>query len=181
MLTGFYHNPMHDFKHCPLCASGLQVTLLQTEGRDRLVCTGCGYVHYINPRIVCGTLPIQDGGVWLLRRGIEPRLGYWSYPAGFQELDETTEEAAIRETREEIGVEAEITALQGVYSRPHAPVVNIVYTARLVSTCETPTTTPEAVEVRLCRPEQIPWDDLAFESTYRVLKDWVTQQGGLAR
>lgn len=164
---------MHDFKHCPLCASQLHEILVKTEGRERLVCTGCQFIFYVNPRVVCGTLPIQDGRVWLLRRGIEPRLGYWTYPAGYQEIDETTEEAATRETLEELGAIVQITALHGVYSRAHVPIVNIVYMAQLLPTSPHPAPTDEALEVALFSPVDIPWHALAFESTTRVLRDWV--------
>src|SRR5690348_5255989 len=112
---------------CPHCGGRLHLRQLPTEDRPRLVCSACGHVHYLNPKVVSGTLPVQQGKIWLLRRGIEPRLGYWTYPAGFQEWDETTEEAAIRETREEIGCDVALDGLFGVYSRPNAPVVNIVY------------------------------------------------------
>ena len=109
---------MNEFHYCPVCGGQLAELLLPTEERPRLVCMNCGYIHYLNPKVVCGTLPIEDGGVWLLRRGIEPRLGYWTYPAGFLELDESTEEGAIRETREELGCDVSIDGLFGVYSRP---------------------------------------------------------------
>src|SRR5688500_3357180 len=168
---------MQSFKHCPLCAGYLHQSIVPSEGRDRLVCEGCGYIFYLNPRVVCGSLPVQDGKLWLLRRGIEPRLGYWTYPAGYQELDETCEEAAIRETYEEIGVRIQLTALLGVYSRANAPVVNIVYLARLVPNGTLPAPTDEALEVALVSPKDIPWSALAFESTTRVLADWVRITG----
>jgi ADP-ribose pyrophosphatase YjhB (NUDIX family) len=143
------------------------------EGRTRLVCPRCGHIHYINPKIVSGTLPLENGGLWLLRRGIEPRLGYWSHPAGFQEYDESTEEAAVRETREEIGCEVVIDRLFGVYSHAGGPVVNIVYLAHFAGPHSVPCTSPEALEVRHFTPHEIPWNDLAFPSTHRILDDWV--------
>jgi ADP-ribose pyrophosphatase YjhB (NUDIX family) len=166
---------MHFFRYCPCCASPLGEIHLTTEDRPRLVCTGegCGYIHYINPKIVSGTLPVHEGKVWLLRRGIEPRMGYWTYPAGFQEWDETTEEAALRETREEIGCDVELDGLMGVYSRAGGPVVNIVYLARFSSRSAFPCTTKEALEVRAFAPDEIPWEDLAFPSTALVISDWV--------
>jgi ADP-ribose pyrophosphatase YjhB (NUDIX family) len=150
---------------------------LATEDRPRLVCHACGYIHYINPKLVCGTLPVQGGSVWLLRRGIGPRLGYWSYPAGFQESDESSEEAALRETREEIGCEVRIDSLFGVYSSAGAPVVNIVYLASLLPSSCAPSTTPEAIEVGAFAPHDLPWDELAFPSTRAVLLDWVRRCG----
>ena len=82
--------------YCLVCGSALIEGDIPTETRARLYCASCGYIHYINPKVVCGTLPVQAGRVWLLRRGIEPRLGYWTYPAGFQEIDESSDEAAVR-------------------------------------------------------------------------------------
>jgi ADP-ribose pyrophosphatase YjhB (NUDIX family) len=160
------------YNFCTICASRLELVQLPSEDRPRLVCSKCGHVQYINPKVVSGTLPVQDGEVWLLRRGIEPRLGYWTYPAGFQEWDETTEEAAIRETREEIGCDIELEGLFGVYSRANAPVVNIVYLAHFVAPRIVPCVSAEALEVRSFAPESIPWSDLAFESTQQVLRDW---------
>ena len=118
-----------DLNYCPRCGSPLAEIHLETEDRPRHVCINCGYIFYMNPKVVSGTLPILDGKVLrLLRRGIEPRLGFWSHPAGFQEWDESTEEAAIRETLEEIGCRVELTQLLGVYSHAGAP-VNVVYLA----------------------------------------------------
>ena len=161
-----------DLNYCPRCASPLAELLLETEDRPRHVCLNCGYVFYLNPKVVSGTLPVDGGKVWLLRRGIEPRLGFWTHPAGFQELDESTEDAAIRETREELGCVVELTGLLGIYSRPHAP-VNIVYLARLSESGGCPTTTPEAIEVQAFTPGSLPWDDLAFPSTHSILRDWL--------
>jgi ADP-ribose pyrophosphatase YjhB (NUDIX family) len=157
-----------------MCGSLLAVQHLPTEDRARLVCGECGYVHYVNPHVVGACLPIEDGMVWLLRRGIEPRYGYWTYPAGYQEVDESTEGAAIRETLEELGCLVELERLLGVYSRPEAPVV-IVYLAHLAPGSPRPSTSKEAIEVRAFLPQDIPWRDLAFPSTHQALHDWVEQ------
>src|SRR3954464_9527596 len=74
--------------YCLRCGRPLAERLLPTEDRPRLVCDACGYIHYVNPKIVCGPLPVWEGQVWLLRRAIEPRVGYWSHPAGYQEIGE---------------------------------------------------------------------------------------------
>ena len=158
--------------YCVRCAGRLVETWVPTEGRARMVCRECGHIHYVNPKVVSGTLPVEDGGVWLLRRGIEPRLGFWTYPAGFQEYDESTEEAAVRETLEEIGCVVVIDRLFGVYSRPGGPVVNVVYLAHFANPRTVPCTSPEALEVRRFTPHNLPWDELAFPSTERVLADW---------
>lgn len=161
------------FNYCPVCGARLEEKLLPTEDRPRLVCTACGHIMYINPRVVSGTLPVQDGKVWLLRRGIEPRYGFWTYPAGYQEIDETTAEAAARETWEELRLRVEITSLFGVYSRGGNHVVNVVYVARSSDPQAVPELTSEAIEIRLFGPDNIPWEELAFPSTHSVLADWI--------
>jgi ADP-ribose pyrophosphatase YjhB (NUDIX family) len=165
-----------DIHYCFNCGSHLVESLLPTEERLRLNCPACGHIHYVNPKVVCGTLPLQDGKVWLLRRGIEPRLGFWTHPAGFQEIDETTEEGALRETLEEMGCRVALDGLLGVYSRPHAP-VNVVYLAHVLPDGGLPRTTVEAVEVRAFAPDELPWGELAFISTARALEEWVKRAG----
>ncbi|MEO8284915.1 MAG: NUDIX hydrolase [Chloroflexota bacterium] len=163
------------YNFCTVCGTHLEEALLPTEDRPRLVCPNCNHIQYINPKIVSGTLPIEDGRVWLLRRGIEPRYGHWTYPAGFQEWDETTEEAAVRETLEELGCDVRLDGLLGVYSRGSVPIVNIVYLASFAHERRTPCTTKEAIEVCSFAPTEIPWADLAFPSTEMVLRDWIAR------
>src|SRR6476469_9329699 len=105
-----------DLNYCPRCGSPLAEIQLETEDRPRHVCMSCGYIFYLNPKVVSGALPMLDGKVWLLRLGIEPRPGFCSHPSGFEEADESAEEAAIRETWEEMGCRVEIVQLLGVYS-----------------------------------------------------------------
>lgn len=164
------------YNYCTVCGSPLVEELLPTEDRPRLVCSACGHIQYVNPKIVCGTLPVEDGKVWLLRRGIEPRFGFWTFPGGFQEWDESTEAGAIRETLEEIGCDVALNGLLGVFSRPFAMAVNIVYLATLIPPRNRPHLTTEAVEVRAFSHDEIPWDDLAFPSTEQVLREWVASK-----
>src|SRR5947209_18688671 len=88
--------------YCPACGGDLAEKYIPDELRDRLICVRCQRIHYLNPSIVAGVIPVIDGRVWLLRRAIEPRYGTWTFPAGFMEMGETVEEAAARETREEL-------------------------------------------------------------------------------
>ncbi len=166
-------------KYCENCGSVLEERLLPTEDRPRLVCVQCGHVAYVNPKIVSGTLPVRNGRVWLLRRGIEPRLGFWTYPAGYQEMDETTVEAAVRETLEETGLRVAVSRLFGIYSRAGSHVVNVVYLARQVDESAVPGLSREALEISSFGPDGIPWDDLAFPSTEAVLQDWVSLVRGV--
>ncbi|MHB1131234.1 MAG: NUDIX domain-containing protein [Chloroflexota bacterium] len=156
---------------CVDCGGELVEQWVAAEGRSRLVCQTCGHIHYLNPKVVAATLPVLDGKVVLIRRALEPRLGTWSYPAGFVELGETVEEAAVRETSEEACLAVSIERLLNVYTSPDAAVVVIAYLAH----CESAEPRPgeEALEVGLFSPEELPWDDLAFPTTVAALRDWV--------
>jgi ADP-ribose pyrophosphatase YjhB (NUDIX family) len=162
-------NP-HIPAYCPMCANPLVERYVEVEERDRLVCERCAHIHYLNPKIVAGTIPVHEGAIWLLRRAIEPRIGFWTFPAGYMEMNETVEEAAARETWEELRLRVSVGALLGVYSRSGHSTVHIVYLAQALSGAAPG---PEALEIALFRHDQIPWDELAFPSTHDALRDWV--------
>jgi NADH pyrophosphatase NudC (nudix superfamily) len=104
--------------YCSRCGAALRLGSLPGEDRERLACEACGYVAYVNPRLVVTTLPVTDAGeVMLLRRGIEPGRGLWAQPGGFMEIDETVREGAIRETLEETGLVVEPGEIVGLYTR----------------------------------------------------------------
>lgn len=159
-------------KFCPKCGGKLTEKLLPTEDRARLVCDRCGHIFYQNPKLVAGTIPIQDGKAIMLRRAIEPRRGFWTFPGGFVEMGETVEKAALRETKEETNLEVKITSLLNVYSRPSAGIVLVVYLASIVRGLSLPGR--EALEIATFSPAEIPWDSLAFETTEWALRDWVS-------
>lgn len=140
------------------------------------MCSGCDFIFYLNPKLVAATLPIVDGRLLLIRRGIEPALGKWTFPGGFVEWGEPVHAAAIRETREEVNIEVMLDGIHGIYSYPNQPVAIVVYRARLVG--GTPSVGAEVQEIRLVTPHEIPWDDLAFPSTVDALRDWVHSEGG---
>ena len=157
---------------CTRCGDALQFGEVEGEDRHRLACGSCGYVAYVNPRLVVTTIPINDEGeVVLLRRGIEPGKGWWAQPGGFLEVDETPTEGAIRETEEEIGLLVEPGEILGLYARLEAAVIVLAYEARIVG--GEVRTTPEALEVQAFRPEDIPWADIAFRTTWWALVDWL--------
>jgi 8-oxo-dGTP diphosphatase len=161
-------------RFCSRCGTELRFGPIQGEERDRLACPNCGFVFYVNPRLVVTTLPITDRGeVMLIRRGIAPGYGRWAQPGGFLEIDETVLDAAIRETLEETGLRVEPVGLLGLYSRVQAAVVVVVYEARIV--CGEPRTTHESLETRAFSPETIPWAEIAFETSIRALRDWVAR------
>ncbi len=164
-----------DPRFCVRCGGPMTRAVPPQDRRERHVCTKCGFVHYLDPKVACGTVAERDGCVALVRRGIEPRKGYWSFPCGFMEVDETAEQAALRETREETGLEVDLGPHLGTYSyRDEAcggSVVIIAFRARIVG--GTPSPADDVSEVRLVRPEEIPWDRLAFRSSTEALRDWL--------
>lgn len=140
------------------------------DDRERRVCDSCGFVDYVNPKIVAGAVCVDDTGLILLcKRAIEPRRGYWTLPAGYMEEGESVEQAAAREAREEACADIAIDALLGVYSIPRISQVQLMFRARLVSSVAAG---PESEEVALLPWEEIPWDNLAFPSVRWALQDW---------
>jgi ADP-ribose pyrophosphatase YjhB (NUDIX family) len=158
-------NPaLAEARFCPRCGQPAEVKFPR-----QIACSHCGYSAYCNPKPVAAAVPFDDKGrVILLRRGFEPGRGLWTFPGGFVDLGESVEEAARRETDEELGIAIELGALVGVYSRHDDRVVLIVYRALAVGA---PRTTPEAVEVRSFASHEIPWEELAFWSTELALRD----------
>lgn len=159
-------------KYCPKCAHQLVEKLV--DGRERLVCEKCGFIFYLNPKVATGTLIEEEGKVVLVRRGVAPRAGYWGLPAGYMELDETVEEAAIREAKEETGLEVELDELLGVYSfggETQVGGVLILYAAHVVGGQVAPG--DDATEVRLFSPDELPPDsEIAFATHRQALRHW---------
>ncbi len=164
-------------RFCPACGLPVAARQFEEDDRPRLVCPN-GHVTWRNPRMVVGTLPVVSGRVILARRAIEPAIGRWSYPGGFLELGEATQEGARRETEEETQLLIEVGRLIGVYSRPHAGVVTVIYEATIVGGEALPGA--ETSEVRIFGPDEIPWDELAFSTTESALRDWVRSLPGHA-
>ena len=165
--------PGEDLQYCPHCAAPLVLRPLPTEDRLRLICDR-GHILYVNPKVIVGVIPERRGRILLMRRAIEPRYGAWTFPGGFMEIDETAEECAAREAQEEVGIQVSIGKLVGVYSRPapHTPgIVSIVYHGRITGGEVKPGR--EALEARWFRPEDIPWDELSYETTTWALRDWL--------
>ena len=159
-------------RHCSRCGTALQPTVPPGENRERMACANCGFIAYVNPRVVVTTLPINDAGeLVLIRRGIEPGLGTWAQPGGFLEVDETVGEAAVRETLEETGLVVHPGVLVGLYSRLEAAVVTLVYEARIVGGAARPCA--ESLEVVAFAPAAIPWAELGFKTSWWGLQDWM--------
>lgn len=162
-------------QYCTRCASPLGFGAVEGEDRHRLSCPSCGFVSYVNPRLVVTTIPVTDAGeVILLRRGIEPGRGWWAQPGGFLEVDETVTEAAIRETLEETGLIVEPGEIVGLYSRLEAAVVVLALESRVVG--GEARLNPEALEIRAFQPGEIPWEGIAFTTSHWALNDWVVRR-----
>ena len=161
--------------YCSRCGAELRFGEIPGEERHRLACPACGFVAYVNPRLVVTTIPVTDGGeLVLLRRGIAPGLGSWAQPGGFLEVDETVTEAARRETLEETGLIVEPGEIVGLYTRLEAAVVVLAFEARILG--GEPRTSPESLEVRRFMPTAIPWDGIAFKTTYWAIADWLARR-----
>ena len=157
---------------CSRCGSALQFGAIDGEDRHRLACPDCGHIAYVNPRMVVTVFPITEAGeIVLIRRGIEPGKGSWAQPGGFLEVDETVNQAAIRETFEETGLLIEPGEIVGLYTRLEAAVVTIAFEAKIVGGIAAPTV--EATEVKAFAPEDIPLSDIAFSTTTWALRDWL--------
>ena len=160
---------------CSRCGSALQFGAIDGEDRHRLACPDCGHIAYVNPRMVVTVFPITEAGeIVLIRRGIEPGKGSWAQPGGFLEVDETVNQAAIRETFEETGLLIEPGEIVGLYTRLEAAVVTIAFEAKIVGGIAAPTV--EATEVKAFAPEDIPWSDIAFSTTTWALRDWLDRR-----
>jgi ADP-ribose pyrophosphatase YjhB (NUDIX family) len=158
-------------KFCSHCGQPVEHKVPQGDHLPRHVCTSCGVVHYQNPKIVAGCVPEYDGRILLCRRAIEPRLGYWTIPAGFMENGETIQDAARRESVEEAMAEVEVGSLLAVVHVLHADQVHVMFRARLLQ----PEfgAGPESLEVGLYEEGEIPWQDIAFRSVDFALKRYL--------
>jgi ADP-ribose pyrophosphatase YjhB (NUDIX family) len=141
--------------------------------KEEAVCSGCGFVFYLSPKLVACTVPARDGRVLLVRRNIEPSRGKWTFPGGFVDWGESVQAAALRETLEETGLTVALDGLVGVYSYPDAPVI-VVYRARV--TGGDLAANDEVSEAAWVGPLEIPWPELAFPSTGDALRDWLATQ-----
>lgn len=144
------------------------------DNRARDVCRHCGFVHYVNPKIVVGALVVDGDRLLLCRRAIEPRAGWWTMPAGFLEVGETLEDGARREAREEAEADLRLERLLAVYSLPHISQVQIFYLARLAAPSFAPG--PESLEVKLFPVADIPWKALAFPSVEWTIRAWLADR-----
>ena len=153
---------------CSVCAAPVVQRVPPGDSLPRGVCESCGTVHYRNPRLIVGALPIWEDKVLLCKRAIEPQHGKWTLPAGFMENGESVEEAAIRETLEEACARIELGPLFAMISVPYIHQVHVIYRAQLLDLDFA--AGDESLEVRLFDEAEIPWSDIAFRTIRRSLK-----------
>lgn len=158
-------------RYCTLCGTTVSFIIPAGDSLPRHVCDACGHIHYENPRLVVGCVATWEERILLCRRAIEPRLGFWTLPAGFMENGETTAEAAARETLEEAGARIIIEAPFAMVSIAHINQVHLFYRGRLA--------TPEfrageeSLETALLDQDEIPWQDMAFRSVSLCLRHFL--------
>lgn len=161
-------------KFCSQCGEPVSQRVPEGDDRLRYVCDHCQTIHYQNPRIIVGCLPVHQHQVLLCRRAIEPRRRYWTLPAGFMENGETTLEGARRETWEEARARVQDEMLYRLFDLPHINQVYMFYRAQLVS--PEFAAGSESLEVRLFDEEEIPWDELAFPVIELALRDFFSDR-----
>ena len=160
-----------EYRFCPACAGPLAKRSLKATDPDRLVCSTCGFVFYLDPKVAVGTIISNaDGRLVLVRRAIEPGYGKWVFPGGYVDRGERLTVAAIREAREECGLDVRIDSLVNVYSYGRSPVI-AVYAATVLG--GTLCIDDESLETAEVEPDAIPWHDLAFRSTAEGLRDYL--------
>jgi ADP-ribose pyrophosphatase YjhB (NUDIX family) len=167
------HDLEPPYRFCPVCGQPLESRVLKATEPKRLVCTSsaCGFVFYLDPKIAVGTvIRMPDDRIVLVRRAIEPGYGKWVFPGGYVDRGEEITLAAIREAREESGLDITIERLLNVYSYAGRTPVIIVFAATCVG--GTLVVDDEGLEARAFEQHEIPWDELAFRSTQDALQDY---------
>ena len=164
------HDPTCRF--CPLCRGPLESRLLKDGDPPRLVCSSRSFIFSLDPKLAAGTVIIDDRGrIALVKRAIEPGYGKWVFPGGYVDRGEEVQHAAVREAREETGLDIRIDRLINIYSYTGRTPVIVVYAATMLSgtlACD-----EEGLAAKFFDPDTIPWDELAFRSTHEALREFL--------
>jgi ADP-ribose pyrophosphatase YjhB (NUDIX family) len=160
------------FSFCPRCGGTLEQRLLKPSEPERPVCSRCGFVFYLDPKVAVGTI-IKTGNerLVLVKRAIEPGYGRWVFPGGYVDRGEPLQVAAVREAREECGLDVRLDGLVNIYSYAGRTPVIVVYAATAIG--GTLCADDECLETAEFDVPAIPWDDLAFRSTHDALHDYL--------
>lgn len=160
-----------EHRFCPRCGGRFESRVIKSGDPERLVCEECGFVFYLGPKLVAGTIFEMDRGIVLIQRSIEPGYGKWTFPGGFVERGERAETAAEREVFEECGMRVEAGGIIGLYSYEGQVPAIAVFEARVVG--GEPEPLDEVMEVRSFPRDELPWAEIAFPSTEQALKDYL--------
>lgn len=155
-------------KFCTQCGSSVSKKIPPDDNRERYVCDNCWHIHYDNPRVIVGVLPVSGSKVLLCKRAIEPRKGYWTLPAGFLENGESASDGAARETWEEAMAKVKESTLYCVFDLPYIHQIYMFFLADMAS--DEYSSGPESLEVELFEEQDIPWGELAFPVVSSALK-----------
>ena len=155
-------------KYCNQCGTPTVIKIPHGDNLPRAVCEGCGFIQYENPRVIVGCIAEWEDKILLCKRAIEPRLGYWTLPAGFLENNETSQEGALRETLEEANAKATIIDAFSLIDIPHINQIYLLYRAQLANASFS--TTFESSEVGLFDETTLPWDEIAFAAIKKSLE-----------
>lgn len=155
---------------CQRCAAPLSRKPI--DGKQRSYCPACGFIVFLDPKVAVVILAMRDNGLVMVKRGVEPHLGKWAFPSGFVDRGEVVERAAVREMKEETGLDVALDVLIGVYSQEASPVVLIVYAARITGGSLTPG--HDAEDARCFPITALP--PLPFPHDARILADWQALQ-----
>ena len=161
-------------RFCSACGASVELRIPLDDSRPRHVCTKCDAIHYENPKLVVGSIPIWEDKILLCKRAIEPRYGMWTLPGGFMENGESTGAAAIRETLEEANARVALDDLYSMYSLPYINQVHLYFRARLLDLDFSPGI--ESLEVRLFGESEIPWKELAFRPVRYSLEHYFSER-----
>jgi len=155
-------------RHCVRCGAEL--------AGEPPTCPVCNHVHYLDPKVAACAVFRWEGGLFLMRRGIPPGYGRWTFPGGYVDRGETVEAAAVRETREEAGCGVRLDDLLGIYSYPGQTAILVIFRATV--TDGKPIALSESLEARSFPDDAIPWDELAFPSTHEAIRDYLAVERG---
>lgn len=160
------------YSFCPMCGGELEPRSLKSTEPQRLVCVRCGFVFYLDPKVAVGTIIAdEESRIVLVRRAIDPGYGKWVFPGGYVDRGELVPVAAVREAKEEAGLDVRLDRLLNIYSYPGRAPVIIVYAASILGgelACD-----DEGLEARFFHAHEIPWEELAFRSTLEALREYL--------